>query len=124
MKKILVVDDDLALRKVLTEKFNKSGWEAVSAGDGEETLRLIKETRFDIILLDLRMPKRTGFEVLEMIKADPTLGHPVVLVLSASGEEDDVKKAIALGATDYFIKVDDSLEKILKWASIYTGANE
>ena len=121
MKKILVADDDPALRKVLVEKFNKSGWEAVGAADGEETLAHIKETRFDIILLDLRMPKKTGFEVLEAVKADSNLAHPVVLVLSASGEDDDIKRALALGATDYFVKVDDSLEKILKWASIYTG---
>ena len=123
MKKILIADDDVALRKVLVEKFTKEGWGAVAAVDGEETLAEVTKDTFDIVLLDLRMPHKDGFEVLEELKSHPLNPPPVILVLSNSGDEEDIKRAISLGATDYFVKADDPLEKILKWATIYSGTN-
>jgi DNA-binding response OmpR family regulator len=121
VKKILIADDEIDLRKILAEKFTKAGWQVAAAGDGEEVLAQLRSSTFDLMLLDLRMPKKTGFDVLTELKADASIARPVILVLSASGEENDIKKAIEMGAADYFVKVQDSLEKILKWADIYAG---
>lgn len=104
MAKILLAEDDLFLQRMYATKLSKEGITVVSAADGEKALALLREQAVDLALLDILMPKKDGFEVLEAMKADPQLKNIPVIMLTNLGEEDDVKRARRLGASDYMIK--------------------
>lgn len=103
--KILIVDDEPILRKMYQVKFQNNGFEVDSAGDGAEVFDRLKESRPDIILLDVMMPKMDGFEVLARLKANQDLKNiPVVLLTNLSASELDKGKGMELGALDYLVK--------------------
>lgn len=110
--KILLVEDDVFLIKALTTKLSKEGIEVLQGKDGEEALVKIKE-KPELILLDLMLPKKSGFEVLGEIKRDASLKDIPVIIMSNLGQEDDIKKGIALGAIDYLIKADIKIDDIV-----------
>jgi len=104
---ILVVDDSVMNRRVLDVSLRSESHETLLASDGEEALQLLAETRsrpVDLVLLDLVMPGLDGFAVLERIKADPSLRHVPVIVISSVEETDSVARCIEMGATDYLPK--------------------
>lgn len=109
MKKILVVDDlgiDLMLTRLALERCGFPH-RLVTAGDGEEAYRLAQEDRFDLLLLDIKMPRVDGFELLEKLRAQPG-GHQLpVIVVSGSGLEADRRRADELGAIEYIQKAVD-----------------
>jgi len=110
--KILIADDDISFSLVMEEIFKKAGYEVQTAADGEETLNKIKEFKPDIILLDVMMPKKDGFEILKDIKSKPdTKNIKVILCTGVSTIEID--KGFALGADDCVYKPFDA-EFILK----------
>lgn len=111
---IAVVEDDTMLRKYLSTSLAKEkNITVVSAANGEEGENLIKETIPDLVLLDIIMPKKNGFEVLEAIKKDPKTKNVAVIVLSNLGQQSDVDQAKKLGALDYFVKVDLEIGEIV-----------
>jgi CheY-like chemotaxis protein len=101
---ILVVDDNEMNREVLSRRLEKQGHVIVSAEDGERALQEIEKQSFDLILLDIMMPKLNGYEVLERLKANPHQREIPVIVISAVGELESVVKCIELGAEDYLFK--------------------
>ncbi len=102
-KRILVVEDEKAMAGVMVRKLMSSGFEVVSVEDGEAALAAAAAQKFDLILLDLMLPKLDGFGVLEGLKQ---LGQSIpVVVLTNLGQEGDERKVKALGAVDYLIKV-------------------
>lgn len=103
-KKILVVEDDRFLRELIIKKISKEGFEVVSAVDGEDGIKKIKEEKPDLVLLDLILPGIDGFEVLSQMKEDPEIKSIPVIILSNLGQKEDVEKGIKLGAQDYLIK--------------------
>lgn len=113
-KKVLVAEDDNFLMKVYEVKLNKEGFNLIMARDGEEAVKLIKSEKPDIILLDLVMPKKNGFEVLTEVKADPETKNIPILILSNLGQVEDIKKGLDAGADDYIIKADVSIEEIVE----------
>jgi len=103
-QKVFLVEDDLFLSDMYRTKFELAGYEMPHAEDGESALRMIKEAKPDVILLDIVLPKKSGFDLLKELKADAeTKDIPVVLLTNLS-QKDDVDKGFALGATDYIIK--------------------
>lgn len=120
-KKILVVEDDKFLRKVYESKLPKEGFTVVSAADGEAGLEAIKKEKPDLVLLDLIMPKKTGFEVLEALQSDPKAKPPVILVLSNLGQEEDIERSKALGATDFLVKSNLSIKEVVERIRGYLG---
>lgn len=110
--KILIAEDEVPAAKVLGLKLQSSGYEVVLAHDGEEAFRLIQSTKFDLIILDLIMPKHDGFWVLEQLKKINSVTP--VIVLSNLSQEEDLIKAKNLGAKDYFIKSDIPLAEVVK----------
>jgi sigma-B regulation protein RsbU (phosphoserine phosphatase) len=103
--RILVVDDVEDNRHLLTRRLNREGYRDIaSAADGEEALALIAETAFDLVLLDVMMPKCDGYQVLERLKAGGQLHELPVIVISALNEMDSVVRCIQLGAIDYLPK--------------------
>jgi len=114
MPKILIVEDDKFLRDLLSARLRKEeDLEVFVAEDGEEGLRKIKEEKPDLVLLDLIMPGIDGFEVLKKVKEDEEIKNIKIIVLSNLGQEEEIKKALDLGAEDYLIKAHFTLEEIL-----------
>jgi DNA-binding response OmpR family regulator len=103
-KKILIVEDDKFLRELIVKKLSNERYDVVEAVDGEQGLQKIKETKPDLVLLDLILPGIDGFEVLAQKKEDPFIASVPVIVLSNLGQKEDVDKGLSLGATDYLIK--------------------
>jgi len=114
MKTILFIEDELALQKTFRETLKKEGYEMVSALDGETGLKLAKSEKPDLILLDLILPKVTGFEVLKKLKEDEETKEIPVIVLTNLEEIEDIDKVIELGATTYLVKAQYSLEEVVE----------
>ena len=113
-KKILVIEDDRSLQNALVEIIDQEGFESDSALDGEEGLAKIKTFKPDLILLDIILPKKDGFEVLAEVKKDELLKNIPVLILTNLEEVDNVQKALDLGATNYMVKSDFSLKDVVE----------
>ncbi|MDH4140001.1 MAG: response regulator [Coriobacteriia bacterium] len=101
---ILVVEDTDLLRKIYADKLAQDGYRVLSASDGLEALSYLRSETVDLVLLDLIMPKMSGLEALEAIKADPRTRDIPVLILSNLGQESDIERGLSLGAIDYLIK--------------------
>jgi len=108
-KKILIADDELFCRKILKFNFEKLGFEIFEAEDGIDTLNIIEHIMPDLVLLDLMMPKLTGFDVLEKMKQNPGLSNIPVIVLSAKTSKQDIDKVLSLGANKFIKKPYDLL---------------
>jgi len=113
-KKVLVVEDDKFLIKAYNIKFTKAGFEVITAMDGLSGLDLARSEDPKLILLDLMLPKIDGFEFLKRMSQDPKIKDIPVIVLSNLGQQIDKDKAISLGAKEYLIKADYSLDSIIE----------
>lgn len=118
-KKVLVIKDEAPLSRALQLKLAKSGYDVVAARDGQTGFELVTSERFDLILLDLIMPKMDGFEFLTKLKA--VKERPRVFVLSNLGQEEDKKRVLDLGAEQYFVKSDTPLFDIVEKAKAAIG---
>jgi DNA-binding response OmpR family regulator len=103
-KIIFLVEDDLFLSDMYRTKFNLSGYDMPHAEDGESAVRMIAEAKPNLILLDIVLPKKSGFDVLKELKADPELSKIPVILLTNLSQKDDVDRGFKLGANDYIIK--------------------
>lgn len=113
-KKIAVVEDDPFLSKAFFLKLSNAGFEVFSIKDGLEALDVIRKENPDIILLDLMLPHRSGFEILTDIKADDKLKDIPVLILSNLGQEEEKERGLKLGAKEYLVKTDIKLEEVVE----------
>lgn len=117
-KKVLIVEDDLPTIEAIAFKLNKAGIHADTALNGEEAMERIKREKYDVILLDLLLPKKNGFEVIKEVRADSSFKKTKIIAFTNLGSEDDRKKAAELGVNDYLVKadmkIDDVIEKVLK----------
>lgn len=113
-RRILLAEDDRFLRKAAETTLRRYGFTVFTAVDGEEALSLARAETLDLILLDLIMPKRQGFEVLRALKADAATSQIPVVILSNLGQESDVQAALGAGAAAYLVKADLSLEDLIK----------
>ena len=99
--KILLVDDDLDLLEIIAFALQQAGFLVVRATDGDRALALFEQEEPDVVVLDINLPRRNGFDVVQSIR----LGHSTpVLMLTARSQEDDVVRALGLGADDYLTK--------------------
>jgi adenylate cyclase len=106
---VLVVDDNPSNRELLSRRLAREGHEVLTAADGVEALATLRARAFDLVLLDVLMPGRSGAEVLDELKTDPELRHIPVLMISALDEMDTVIRCIELGAEDYLAKPFDTV---------------
>jgi signal transduction histidine kinase len=111
---VLVADDSVVLRAVLRERLDPRRFTVVEARDGEEALSLAREVRPDVVLLDILMPKKDGYEVLQALKADPSLDHIPVVFLTVRTSIEDVVRGLMLGAHDYLRKPFDVAELLAR----------
>ena len=103
-KKVCIIDDDNDIREIYMMKFNMEGYDVSAAANGEEGLKIIREKKPDVILLDLQMPVKTGAEVLEELYADPLLSKIPVIVLTNLDNEDTFKEIGKFHTRFYLIK--------------------
>ena len=103
-KKVCIVDDDSDLREIYLMKFNQEGFDVSVAVNGEEGMRLIREKKPDIILLDLQMPVKNGVEVLTELNADEELSRIPVIMLTNIDNEDSFKQVGKFETRFYLIK--------------------
>ena len=117
-KKILLIEDEKIMIDLLKRKLNQEGYDVVVALDGEEGLKLLKETKPDLVLLDIVMPKLGGFEVMEEMNKDPELKKIPIIIVSNSGQPVELGRAKKLGAKDWLIKTEfdpqEVIDKVVK----------
>ena len=112
--KVLIVEDDVMLNKIYQTKLGIVGYKVFAAYDGEEGIKKMEEALPNIVLLDLMLPKKNGFEVLETVKQNIKLNHIPVIILSNLGQGDDIERGKALGADDFLVKSNVKLEMVLE----------
>ncbi len=123
-KKVLVIEDDKFLANAYRVKLEKEGFEVRIAVDGEEGVNTVSEFSPDVVLLDLVMPKKDGFTVLEEIKSDKKWAKLPIIVASNLGQKGDIDKAMKIGAVDYVVKSDEPLSEIIEKLKKYIGTDD
>lgn len=104
MSKILVVDDEPFIMRSLTFVLQREGFEVLQAHDGEEAIEVLRREKPDLVFLDVMMPKKNGYQVLEDIRATDDLAGCRVIMLTAKGQDSDRERGIELGVDDYMTK--------------------
>ncbi len=116
MAKLLLVEDDNNLREIYQARLSAEGYEIVAAQNGEEALSVAKQARPDLIISDVMMPRISGFEMLDILRATPELASTKVIMLTALGQAEDQARAGKLGADKYLVKSQVTLEDIVNCA--------
>jgi two-component system alkaline phosphatase synthesis response regulator PhoP/two-component system response regulator VicR len=104
MKKILAVDDQPQIVRLIQVNLQKAGYQVVTAFDGEEGLQKVLDERPDLVILDVIMPKRDGFDVLRTIKTNPDTRHMPVIMLTVKAQDADIFEGLKEGAELYLPK--------------------
>jgi len=111
---ILVVEDDKFLRELLVRKLFGEGFAVESAIDATGTFEILSRWKPDIILLDLILPGEDGFSILEKLKKDKNFASTPVIILSNLGQQEDIDRALAIGALDFMVKANFTLDEIIE----------
>ncbi|KKR04079.1 MAG: Response regulator receiver protein [Parcubacteria group bacterium GW2011_GWF2_39_13b] len=112
-KKILIIEDEEILLNILKKKLIDEKYEVLTALDGEEGLQIMKEKKPDLILLDILMPKKNGFEVMEEMIKDPELKNIPIIIVSNSGQPVELERAKSLGAKDCLVKTEFDPQEVI-----------
>ncbi len=112
-KKILIIEDDKFLRKLICLKLTHEGYEISEAIDGEQGIKSVEKEKPDLVLLDLILPGIDGFEVLAKMKTNPILSKIPVIIFSNLGQKEDIEKGLKMGANDYLIKAHFTPDEII-----------
>ncbi len=112
--KILIIEDDDFLRSLAVTKLEKEGLIVSMAADGQQGLAQAETTNPDLIILDLMLPVMSGFDVLKSLKASDATKNIKVIVFSNLGEESDIKTCLDLGANDYLVKANFTLDELVE----------
>lgn len=114
MKRVLIIEDDSFLQGLEASKLRKEGFDVITASNGQDALKRMEEPNIDVILLDLVLPNYDGFEILKKIREKESLKKTPVIVFSNLSEEKDIKKSKDLGATDFMVKSNFTLDELVK----------
>lgn len=121
--KILLIDDDVFFQKFYLEKLSERGFEVTSALDGQEGLEQMRTLSPNVVLLDLIMPVKDGFEVLQEVSKDEKLKKIPIIVFSTLGQPSDRQKAQSLGAKEFINKGYYDFEKLITRITILAQSN-
>lgn len=112
MAKLLIIEDDAVLRKALGEYLSAESFEVIYAEDGEIGTQMAMSEKPDLILLDIVLPKKDGYQVLQEVKSNAEMKNVPIVLLTNLGSISDVEKALEMGATTYLVKADYKLEEV------------
>jgi DNA-binding response OmpR family regulator len=118
--RILIVDDEPNILISLEYLMKKEGYQVAVATDGEAALAQAADFLPDLVLLDVMMPKKSGFEVCQILRADPALAAVKIIILTAKGRETEVAKGLALGADAYVTKPFSTKDLVVRIKSLLT----
>ena len=104
MAKILIAEDERDIRDLIAFTLRFAGYEVAAAANGEEAVQLTSKENPDLILMDVRMPRMTGYEACRILKANPDLKDIPVVFLSAKGQESEIQTGMEVGAEEYLLK--------------------
>jgi DNA-binding response OmpR family regulator len=104
MTKILIAEDERDIRDLITFTLHFANYDVIAASNGEEAVTLARKEIPDLILMDVRMPRMTGYEACAAIKAEPNLKNIPVIFLSAKGQDSEIQAGLQAGATEYLLK--------------------
>ena len=104
MPKILIAEDEPDIRELVAFTLRFAGYEVVTASNGEEAVEIATAEMPDLALMDVRMPRMTGYEACQQIKADPQVQNIPVVFLSAKGQDSEIQTGFAVGASEYLLK--------------------
>ena len=121
-QRIVIADDEPNLVIPLEYMLRREGYEVTVARDGQEALDAIARVRPQLVLLDVMMPRKSGFDVCQVLRADEVNRELKILLLTAKGRDDDVAKGLALGADAYMIKPFSPKELVQKVRELLEGA--
>lgn len=122
---VCIIEDDVFIDKAYAAKFAHEHIPIKIAEDGEAGLKLLQsDDKPFLILLDLMLPKKNGFEVLEEIKKDSTLKDIPVVIMTNLGQDADAKRGLALGATEYLVKANIKIDEIIKKVKGYLSSKK
>lgn len=113
MKKILIVEDDIALREIYKIRLSAEGYVMVEAENGEDAVGKIIKERPDLVILDVMMPRISGFEMLELVRMTPEIANLKVIVMTALSAEEQRERAENLGALRYIVKSQVGIEDMV-----------
>lgn len=113
MKRILICEDEKPFIKALRHKLEGEGYEVLEATDGQIAIDMLKQEKVDLVLLDLMLPYKNGFEILQELKED----MPPVIVMSNLGQKEDQDRVKTLGVKDYLIKAEVSLADVVTYVN-------
>ena len=111
---ILIADDDQFFSTLLKVKFEEEQFDAQVASNGEEAMKIIRAKRPDLLVLDIVMPVKDGFEVIKEIKADDKLKNLKIVALTNLAQEEDRKSVLQMGVQDFIVKSDVSIAELVK----------
>jgi CheY-like chemotaxis protein len=115
MAKIVIAEDEPDIRQLVLFTLQFAGHTVIPTANGEEALNTVQKVLPELVLLDIRMPRLSGFEVCRAIKSDPRTQHIPVLFVSAKGQDADIQMGMEAGATDYVLKPfspDDLIQRV------------
>ena len=117
--KVLIIEDEEILAKVLQEKFEKEKFTAQIVSDGGLAFSTAKSFKPDAILLDIILPNKDGIQILQELKADPELQSVPVIIMSNLGEDEKIKTALSMGAVDYLVKTQHPINEVVEKVKNY-----
>lgn len=113
-KTVLLVEDDIFLSSLLKTRLEKEGLQIVLAKTSDEALASLKQTQPNLILMDIILPGKSGFEAMELIKQDPAAASVPVMIISNLGQESDIARGKELGAVEYLVKAQTPIDELVK----------
>lgn len=123
MAKILLVEDDFSLRDIYSARIQADNHTVVTASDGEEALAVAMREHPDLIILDVMMPKISGFDVLDILRSTPETKTTKVIMMTALGQDSDRQRGEALGVNKYLVKSQVTLEDVISSINEILGGN-
>lgn len=112
-KTVLLTEDEPLLANIFKQRLEKEGINVLLAKDGDEALKIIKSQSLDLIILDVILPKVSGFEILENLRQDSQFKRIPIIIVSNLGQDTDIAKSQSLGAVEYFVKAKISIEDLI-----------
>ncbi len=119
-KTILIAEDDELLARMYERGLTLAGGKVILAGDGEQALAKLAETKFDLLLLDLMMPKLNGYEVLRWVRSNPaTKDLPVIILTNLDGHPEYIERSTGASVEEYLVKSNTSVDQVMERISFY-----